>query len=320
MTDRVIVTDHIFESLDFEREALADTAIEFEYVQATTEQEVIDALDGTTAILSTNAPITRAVFEAQDELKVVGRYGIGVDTIDVEAASEHGIQVVNVDSYCEEEVSTHALALLLSVVRRISAYDSEVRDGEWDWMTGIPLYRLAGKTVGFAGFGKIAQLLREKMQAFDVEFVAYDPYLSESEMADLGAQKVTFETFLDSVDIASVHTPLTEETRNLFDAPAFERLNDSSILINTSRGEVVDVQSLYDAIESDQIYGAGLDVLPEEPPQRSKIREHHRIVHTPHVGWYSESSVTDLRSTVIGDVLAVLRKETPENPVNEIAQ
>ncbi len=316
MTERVLITDHSFQSLDFEQETISDAGFELDYIQATTEQDVIDALDGARAILNTNVPITRAVFEAHDELEVVGRYGIGVDTVDIEAATEHGVQVVNVASYCEEEVSTHALALLLSVVRRIPAYDREVRDAEWDWMTGTPLQRLSGKTVGFAGFGTIAQRLLEKLQGFDVEFIAYDPYLSSDEIEELGARKVAFDAFLDAVDILSVHTPLTNETRELFDESAFERLDDSAILINTSRGSILNVESLYDAIERREIYGAGLDVLPDEPPASDSVRDHHRIVYTPHVGWYSESSVTDLRETVIADVLAVLRHEGPQNPVN----
>lgn len=318
MTAKLIITDHSFPSLEIERELMNGKDVELEHVQATSEREVVDAVDGAEAVLTTNAPITKAVFEASEELQVVGRYGIGVDTVDVKAATEAGVQVVNVASYCEQEVSTHALALLLSVVRRTVAFDREIQEGQWDWMEAIPLQRLVGKTVGFAGFGKIAQNLLEKMQGFDVDFVAYDPYLSPEEVAEFGVEKLPFDEFVDTVDIVSVHTPLTEETEGLFDASVFERMDDSAVLINTSRGGVVDTESLFRAVEANKIYGAGLDVLPNEPPAADEIVDHDRIVYTPHVGWYSEEAMAELRQTAISGVLDVLQGKEPENRVNAL--
>jgi D-3-phosphoglycerate dehydrogenase len=318
MTARLIITDHSFPSLDFERELLNGEDVELEYVQATSEREVVDAIEGADAVLATNAPITSEVFEAGDDLQVVGRYGIGVDTVDVEAATEAGVQVVNVASYCEEEVSTHALALLLSVVRRTAAFDREIRAEKWDWMEAIPLQRLGGKTVGFAGFGKIAHNLLKKMQGFDVDFVAYDPYLSGKEVAEFGAEKLSFDEFVGAVDIVSVHTPLTEETAGLFDASVFERMDDSAVLVNTSRGGVVDIEALSQAVESGEIYGAGLDVLPHEPPEAGEIVDHDRIVYTPHVGWYSEEAMAELRQTAISGILDVLNGKEPANRVNTL--
>jgi len=316
MPETIVVTDHTFESLALEREAFADA--EVQSPQVSTEEDVIEATDGAVAVITHHAPITRAVFEANECIQVVGRYGTGVDNVDVEAATEHGVQVVNVVSYCVEEVSTHALSLLLTIVRNTAHYDRHIKDGGWEWQVGAPLGRLAGQTVGLVGFGKIPRRLVEKMAGFDFEFLAYDPYLSAEDTAAAGATKVSFEELVDRADIVSIHTPLTDETRGLFDAEVFERLDDSAIVVNASRGGVVDLEALYRAVEAGDIYGAGLDVLPEEPPVAEQVRDHDRIVYTPHMGWYSEESIRQLRETVTGDILRILDGERPENPVNEL--
>lgn len=318
MTKRIVVTDHDFPSLEIERELAASQNVEIKSIQASTERDVIEGIESADAILNSHAPITRTVLEADSSLQVIGRYGIGVDTVDIEAATKNGIQVVNVPSYCIEEVSTHALALLLSVVRRTPKYDQEVKNGTWDWMTGRPLQRLNGRTIGFVGFGKIAHSLCEKLRGFNPDFIAYDPYISADEMAQQGIEKVSFDEFVRSVDIASVHAPLTNETQELFDGPIFRKMKKSAIIINTSRGSIINVKDLYNAIDNDEIYGAGLDVVPTEPPEPESVSDHHRIVHTPHVGWYSESSIIELRKTVMQDVLRILKGNRPTNPVNNI--
>jgi D-3-phosphoglycerate dehydrogenase len=320
MPETIVVTDHTFESLALEQEMFADTEAEIRSPQVSTEEDVIDVTDGATAVFTHHAPITRAVFEANDSIRVVGRYGTGVDNVNVEAATEHGVQVVNVASYSVEEVSTHALALLLSVVRNTPQYERHIKNGGWEWQVGAPLHRLSGKTVGLVGFGEIARRLAEKMAGFDFEVLAYDPYQSTEEMASLGVQKAAFDELVDRAEVVSIHVPLTDETHGMFDADVFARLSDSAIVINASRGAVVDVDSLYDAVESGSIYGAALDVLPEEPPLAEHVRDHDRIIYTPHMGWYSEESITQLRETVTHDVMRVLNGDDPENPVNDLGE
>lgn len=317
MSHQVVVTDHSFPSLSIEEALVANRDIELEFADASNESEIIDRASGADAILTSHIAVTRAVFEALDDLRVVGRYGIGVDTVDLEAATDHGVQVVNVPTYCEEEVSTHALGLLLSVLRRIPAYDTEIKEGKWDWMRGIPLQRLQGKTVGLVGFGKIARNFRKKMNGFDVDFIVFDPYLGSEEINQRDAKKVSFDELVEQADVVSVHAPLTEETEGLIDETVLTQLKDSAIVINTSRGSVVEVDSLHKAIEAGEIYGAGLDVMPNEPPDAETVSHHHRVVYTPHSGWYSESAMTDLRETVMKDVLGILSGERPQNPVNE---
>lgn len=321
MTHTILVTDFDFPDLSVEHDRLADADVEVVEAQAETEAEVIEAVEAVRpdALLNQYAPITRAVFEAGPEIRAVGRYGIGVDTIDLEAATDHEVVALNVPDYCLDEVPTHAMALLLSVERRTAQFSAEIESGTWDWTNGRPIYRLRGRTLGLAGFGKLPQAVVAKAEPFGLEPIAYDPYVDGAEMAEHGVEKVSFDELLERSDVISVHTPLTEETRAMFDAEVFAAMNDDAILVNTSRGPTVDVDALYDALVDGELRGAGLDVMPEEPPEDHPLFGLEETVLTPHVAWYSEESIVDMRSTVAGDVLSVLEDETPTNPVNEDA-
>jgi D-3-phosphoglycerate dehydrogenase len=313
----VLVTDYDFPDLDIETDVLA----EFELVggSADSPEAVVEAAReaDADALLVQYAPITAEVFEALPDLEVVARYGIGVDNVDLEAATEHGVPVVNVPSYCEEEVSTHALALLLSCVRRTALYTDQIHSGGWDWTAGQPIHRIRGGTLGLVGFGKIPPYLVGKVAGFDLECLAYDPYKSAEEIADGGAEKVGFEELLERSDFVSVHTPLTDETRGMFDADAFAAMKDSAILVNTARGPVVDVDALATAIEAGDLAAAGVDVMPDEPPESNPLADVDEVVLTPHVAWHSEESILDLRRNAAEDVRGVLSGEPPRNPVND---
>lgn len=301
---------------EIEREILEDIDAELIVGNAQTEDEVIEAGAGADALLVSLAPITETVFEALEDVKVVGRYGIGVDNIDLDAATAHGVQVVHVPSYCEDEVSTHALTLLLASARRVCRYNESVKGGGWDWELGRPIHRLRGSTLGLAGFGKIPRLLVEKTAGFDFDVIAYDPYLSTDQLAEHGVEKVDFDDLLERSDFISVHTPLTDETEGMFDAEAFGHMKESAILINTSRGPVVDTDALYDALTEGEIDAAGLDVMPEEPPGESPLFALDTVTLTPHMAFYSEESIVIQRRTVASDVARVLRGEPPENLAN----
>jgi len=318
MADKIVVVDHGFPSLDLEESLVTSNGFELDAYELDTEEAVIEKAADARALLVHHAPITEQVIEACENLEAIGRYGTGVDNVDLDAATDHGVQVVNVSEYAGQEVSTHAFALLLSVTRRIPAFGREIAAGNWHWGNGIPMQRLEGNTVGFVGFGAIARRFRKKLSGFDFDFIAYDPYLSEKEMAEHGVRKVVFDELVSQAEIVSIHVPLTDETDGMFDDDVFERLPENAILVNTARGEIVDLDALSRAIDAGEIYGAGLDVLPEEPPDKETIREHERIVYTPHTGWYSEGSMSDLRESVTNDLLRVLQNEPPVNSVNSL--
>ncbi|WP_251330807.1 C-terminal binding protein [Haloplanus pelagicus] len=317
MTHHIVVTDHDFPDLSVETAALDGADVDLRGESARTPEAVIEAAEGADGLLVQYAEITPAVFEALPDLQAVGRYGIGVDSVDLDAATAHGVQVVNVPDYCIEEVPTHALALLLACIRKVPAYDRTIRDGTWDWTDGKPIHRLTGATLGVVGFGKLPRRLLELVAGFDLDVLVYDPYVDAGEIEAVGAEKVDLDDLLARAKYVSVHAPLTEETHHLLDAAAFERMREDAILVNTARGALVDVDALVDAVESEEIAGAGLDVLPEEPPDPTPPSDHEAIVYTPHVAWYSETSMETMRRTVAEDVLGILRGEPARNPVND---
>ena len=316
----VLVTDYDYPDLSIERAVLADTGVDLRETQAETSAELIDAIEAhdADALLNQHVSVGRAVFEAHPDLRAVGRYGIGVDTIDLDAATEHQVYALNVPEYCLDEVPTHAMALILSVERRTAMYTAQIRDGTWDWTQGQPIYRLRGRTLGLVGFGTLPRNLVPKADAFGLDLIAYDPYVDEDTVTDAGVESVTFDELVERSDIVSVHVPLTDETRNLFDSEAFESMDDQAILINTSRGAVIDVDALHDAIEANELRGAGIDVMPDEPPEHHPLFDLDSVVLSPHVAWYSEQSIVELRRTITEDVLRVLQGAKPENPINEL--
>lgn len=283
-----------------------------------TESAVTDAVVGADGIIvDAKTPVTANVLEASGTLQVVGRAGIGVDNIDTDAAAANDVTVVNVPDYALDEVSTHALSLLLACVRAIPQYDRTTKSGTWDWQTGQPLHRMSGRTLGLVGFGNIARHLAAKLRTFGLDVVAADPYVDTETMDEYAVTKVSFDELLDRIDYLSIHVPLFEETRRMFSTEEFERLSDDCILINTARGGVVDEAALLSALENGEIAGAGLDVLESEPPaDDSQLLERDDVVLTPHVAWYSEESRNDLSEGVASGVAAVLRGETPQHVVD----
>ncbi|MBV0901543.1 C-terminal binding protein [Haloarcula salina] len=318
MTHRVVVSDTKVMD-EATRAAVLDAAdATVETTDAKEPAAVAEAVaDADALIVDAGTQVTAEVVDAADSLEVVGRAGIGVDNIDVQAAADAGVTVLNVPDYSVEEVSTHAFALMLACLRKIPTFDRSVKGGEWEWAVGQPMHRLAGQTVGLVAFGKLASRFAAKLRGFDVDVIAYDPYVPAYRMGDLGVEKVDdFETLLSESDIVSVHAPLTDETRGLFDADAFDRMRDDALLVNTARGGLVDEKALYDALTNGDIAGAGLDVRASEPPGESPLHDLDGVVCSPHVAWYSEESRAELTETVTEDVLRVLRGEEPNNPID----
>lgn len=319
MTYTIAISQADFPNADTELEVfeLADEDFAVTVGSAESEAELVELASGADGLLVQYAQVTESVLEQLPELSVVSRYGIGVDSVDVEAASEHDVAVTHVPSYCEEEVATHAISLLMTLVRKTSRYDREVKSGNWDWKIGRPIEPLLGKTVGFAAFGKIPRTFAKLLDGFDLEYLTYDPYLSEEDVADHSVELVSFETLLAESDVISIHTPLVKETRHLFDADAFQQMKDSAFLLNTARGPIVDEDALNEALLADEIAGAGIDVMEEEPTHESPLFKREDTVVTPHVAWYSESSLTELRQKAAENLVRYLHGEAPHGFVNE---
>ena len=301
------------------REVLADAVdepVEIEVAELGSTERLVEAAAGADAVVTDiNTPVTEAALDALD-LDVVVRSAVGVDNVDVAAAAERGVAVTRVPDYCTDEVATHSVTLLLSCLRSLKPYDDAVASGEWSWEAGAPVRRVSASTIGLLSFGPIAERAAEQLSGFGADLVAYDPFVEADEMAAHGVEKVEFEALFDRADHVGVYAPLTDATRGIVDADALSRLSDDSVLVNVSRGPVVDADALLDALESGGIKATGLDVLDEEPPEDDPLVGRDDTVVTPHAAWYSEEARDDLNRSGAADVAAVLNGETPEGRVD----
>ncbi|EMA61481.1 C-terminal binding protein [Halorubrum lipolyticum] len=293
-----------------------DEPVEIEVAELGSTENLIEAAGGADAVVTDiNTPVTAEALDALG-LRVVVRSAVGVDNIDVEAAAAKGVTVTRVPDYCTDEVATHSVSLLLSCLRSLKRYDDDVTDGGWNWEAGRPIRRVSASTVGFVSFGPIAQRAAEQLSGFGADLVAYDPFVEADEMAEFGVEKAAFDELFDRADHVGVYAPLTDATRGMVDADALDRLDEDSVVVNVSRGPVVDADALLDALEAGAIKGAGLDVLAEEPPEDDPLVGRDDTVVTPHAAWYSEEARDDLNRSGAADVAAVLNGEIPEGRVD----
>src|SRR5262245_3176431 len=261
----IAITDYVFPSLEPERQVLAPLGVELRPQQCHSEQETIELTREADGVLNCYAKITARVIENLKHCKIIARYGIGVDNVDVVAATRSGILVTNVPDYCIDEVSDHALALLLALARHIVAADAAVKAGTWDVVSHAEIRRLRGQTLGLVGFGKIAIAVSAKAQALGLRVLAHDSYLDAELIARHGVEAVDLDTLLTSSDAVSIHVPLLPETRNLIGERELARMKATAFLINTSRGGIVDEEALAVALKEGRLGGAALDVLSAEP-------------------------------------------------------
>ena len=313
--DRVVATDDPMIDVALLRDQLnAEVAV----TPANDSTAVADATANADAlVVDVNTPVTRAVFAAADTLKVVARAGVGINNIDVAAAADSGVAVANAPEYCTEEVATHTVALLLDCIRSVAAYDRDTRAGNWGWERTRPVYRMRDRTLGLVSFGPIARRVREQLRCFDIDVVAYDPYVDAETMAEADVTKVTLDELYARSDYVSLHAPETEGTRGMVDADALARMQDHAVLVNTSRGGLIDEAALTAALTDGTIAAAGLDVLREEPPARDhQLLGLDNCILTPHAAWYSEEARDDLNRTVAQNVRAGLAGERPPDYID----
>jgi len=303
----------------FERQQLAAHGIELREQKSVTEEEIIRACAEADAVILEGAktPLTSRVIGEFRRCRVIAKYAVGVDNIAVPAATDAGVVVANAADYCTEEVSDHAVALLLASARRIVAMDRHVRSGGWAGFTRThSLRRISQLTLGFVGMGRIARATAKKMVGFQLRMIASDPYLAGPALID-GVEMISLERLLRESDLISVHVPLTAETRGLIGETAIRAMKPTAILVNTSRGPVVDQTALVSALRENRIGGAALDVVEEEPlPRSSPLREFDQVILTPHTAADSADSLQHARRTVVNSVAAVLSGFWPPFPVN----
>jgi D-3-phosphoglycerate dehydrogenase len=313
----VVVTDLDQPSLAEEEAVSAAEGLELVRAECRTEDEVIRAGKGADGLIVQYAPITRAVFEALPDLKVVGRYGVGVDTIDVEAATEFGVAVCNVPDYGTEDVSDHAIALALSVARGVVGLDRAMRGGNYSLEPVQPLHRLAGRVFGVVGLGLIGAATARKARGVGYETIGFDPLHEPGTTGPDGTKVVTFDELISRSDVVSLHVPLNKHTNHLINADVLGKMKPGAVLVNTCRGGVVDTEALVEALRTGGIRAAALDVFEQEPlPANSPLLELPNTVLTPHAAWYSEESQVELKRRTAQNVADVLAGRKPRNIVN----
>lgn len=314
---KVVVTDYDYPTLEPERKVLEPAGYGLIPAQCKTEEEVIAACKDADALIVQYAPITRRVIEALERCRVIARYGVGVDTVDLEAATDHGIYVANVPDYCVDEVSEQAVAFVLACARKIPLLEKSVRAGTWDFTVARPVHRIRGQKLGIVGLGRIGRRVALNARALGMEVLAYDPYLTQEVFTQHQAKAVNFEDLLRESDFVSIHAPLNSETYHMFGEGEFRQMKTSAFLINTARGGIVDREALYQGVRKGEIAGAAMDVLEVEPiDSDDPLLELPNIIITPHTSWYSEEAFVELKTKVAQEVVRVLKGQLPRSLVN----
>ena len=319
MPFKVLVTDYVWPSIEPEKAVLERIGAELVVAPDSSEDTLVALAGDVDGILTCFAQVTDKVLRAADKCIVVGRYGVGVDNIAVDTATELGMAVTYVPDYCVEEVSDHVLGLLLTWNRRVAYFDRMVKTSGWGSLSlTMPILRLRGKKLGIVGFGRIGQVVCRKALAFGFEVLTSDPFVPAETATQLGASMVGMQELLRESDFITLHSPLIPETRNLIGAAELDLMKSTAFLINCARGPLIDEEALYEALKNNRIGGAGLDVLVDaHPAPDHPLLKLENAIITPHVAFFSEEAVLELEERAAEEVAAVLQGRMPENLVNK---
>jgi len=315
----VVITDSSYLTLEPEERVLRQIGAELRVAPSVEPTQLRRAVADADAVMSQTAPNDGDLIRAMSRCLVIVRYGVGFDTVDLAAATEAGICVANVPDYGTQEVALHAITLLLTVHRRITQYDANLRAGRWMRGPDVvpPIHRLHGRTLGIVGLGRIGKALASYAVPFGLRVLAYDPYITRNAAIEAGAVLVDYPTLLRQSDFVSLHTPLNEETHHLLGDPELRLMKPDAVVVNTARGRVVDTTALAKALREGRIAGAGIDVFEGEPLAADHpLRTGPNIVLTPHVAWYSEESQVALKRSAAEEVVRVAQGEWPRSLVN----
>lgn len=312
----IAVADNPFPSLEPAKAALARIDHELRMAKSGSIEDILAVARDADAILVTYAKITRELIGQLTRCKAIGRCGLGVDNIDLVAAGEKGIAVNYVPDYCIHEVSDHAIAMLLSLARKIPQSNALVQSGHWETAPLVPMHRLTGRVLGLVGFGNIPRKVAPKAQAFGLKVLAYDPFAKPEVFQAAGVESVTFDELLTRSDFVSVHAPLMPETRGLMNAAVFGKVKKGALLINTARGPLIDESALVAALDSGRLGGAALDVVAVEPLAKdSPLLGRDNVILSPHTAYYSVESLAELQTKCAGDIARVLSGEPAVYPI-----
>ena len=318
MTKKVLVTDYVWPSVEPERTVLAAAGAELVVAPDGSEETLTSLAKDVDGILTCFEQVTDRVLRAAERCVVVSRYGVGVDNIAVDTATELGIVVTYVPDYCVEEVADHVVGLLLAWNRRIVLFDRATKTEGWGIEgLGMRIMRLRGKKLGVLGFGRIGRAVCARALAFGLEVLVSDPYLSADAVAEHGARMVDLPELLKESDFVTLHSPLTPDTTDLIGRAELELMKPEAFLINAARGPLIDESALYDALTSGSIAGAGLDVLVDlAPPLDHRLAQLENVIVTPHTAFFSQEAVLELEERAAGEVVHVFQGQKPDNLVN----
>lgn len=314
MTD----SDYGDEALDIQRRIYRGIGADFQVAQCTSEDQALEWLRDADIVVNEHfSPINQRLIQSLERCKAIIRTGVGVESIDVEAATEFGIAVINVPAYCLDEVSDHALALILALARHIKRLDRTVTEGIWDFKSAGETFRLRGRTLGLFGFGKIARRLAPKAKVLGLEIIACDPYVDPNLIYACGVRPVSFDQLLQRSDFISIHCPLTHETWGIFDESAFRAMKERAVIVNTSRGAIIKTRALIQALTCEWIAGAGIDTIEGEPPGSDHpLYSFHNVILTPHFAWHSREALIELHTTMAEEGCRILTGRRPLSCVN----
>jgi dihydroxy-acid dehydratase len=319
----VVIADYDFGNVDIEREIIERAGFEVVAKQCKSEGDVIAAARDAVGVITQYARVGARAVEAFTRCQVIARYGTGVDIVDVDAATQRGIQVTNApNDWCADEVADHAITLWLAAVRKITQYDRATRHGEWHWQTGQPIHRMRGRVFGLLSFGTIARGIADRARGFGVELWVHDPYVDEDDIRRQGARPVSFDELVRGSDYLVIQAPLTPSTRGLFDEKVLRAMKPTAILVNTARGPIVPDAALHRALSEGWIAGAALDDIEEEPAKvldwqpTNPLFQLDNVIITPHAAYYSEEAIHAVREIAANEVVRVLTGQPPLSPVN----
>ena len=313
---KVLFTDHDLLDISLERDLFREAGITLIEAQCRSQREVVEASEGCSALLIQYAPVSDEVFAARPGIGLCSRIGAGFDTIDTAAAQRHGVWVANSPDYGVGEVSTHALAMMLSLLRNIARYDQDIRKGQWHYSTAGRIPRATNLTVGVMGLGRIGKRFAHIARNTFGQVIAYDPHIIDGDFPAYVRRVRSLEELFSQADAISIHCLLNDETRGLVGAALLQRMKPGSYLVNTARGAIVDIAGLLEVLAQDRLAGVGLDVLPEEPIANDhRLLADRRVLLSPHAAFYSAESEVELRRKAALNIVTWMRTGRPDYPV-----